>query len=193
MAGNVAEWVLDVYRPLSLENMRGLNPFRGNQFETFDKDYQGLGALEVLQEPQFDADSNIRALPGELPKRYVTEEENLNRRNYKKSDYRDYVDGDRQSSIYYEEGTEEGEALMYDYSQTTLVGNTTRVYKGGSWKDNAYWLSPGTRRFLEEDQSTDYIGFRCAMDKVGFQNKSEERDKRGRAPKRDRFERYRYN
>lgn len=38
-----------------------------------------------------------------------------------------------------------------------------RVYKGGSWNDNAYWLSPFTRRFLTEDSSTATIGFRCVM------------------------------
>jgi hypothetical protein len=33
----------------------------------------------------------------------------------------------------------------------------------------AYWLSPGTRRHLEEDQSSAMIGFRCAMDRMGSQ------------------------
>ncbi|MFT6199800.1 MAG: sulfatase activating formylglycine-generating enzyme, partial [Vicingaceae bacterium] len=40
-------------------------------------------------------------------------------------------------------------------------------YKGGSWDDRAYWMTPGTRRYLEEDQSTNKIGFRCAMIRVG--------------------------
>lgn len=193
MAGNVAEWVMDVYRPLSLEDMRDLNAYRGNQFTTFDENYQNLGALEVLQDPQYDDDSSIVRLPGELPVRNVTEEENLNRRNYKKSDYRDFKDGDKESSIYYDEEVPEGDALMYDYSQTTLTGNTSRVYKGGSWKDRAYWLSPGTRRHLEEDQATDYIGFRCAMDRLGFQNPEDGREKEHEAPKRDKFERYEHN
>ena len=39
--------------------------------------------------------------------------------------------------------------------------------KGASWKDRAYWLSPGTKRFLDENLSTEYIGFRCAMTRVG--------------------------
>src|SRR5690606_3575491 len=192
MAGNVSEWVMDVYRPLSGEDMDDLNPFRGNQFTVHDDNYQDIGALEVLQEPQYNSDSNIVRLPGELPIRAVTEEENLNRRNYQKSDYRDHLDGDKQSSIYYDQDVEEGNAMMYDYAQTTLIGNTTRVYKGGSWKDRAYWLSPGTRRYLEEDQATDDIGFRCAMDRLGFQNPSEKRDKEHSAPKRDKFKRYEY-
>ena len=44
-----------------------------------------------------------------------------------------------------------------------------KVVKGGSWKDRAYWLVPGTRRYLDAKQSTDDIGFRCAMVRVGSQ------------------------
>jgi formylglycine-generating enzyme required for sulfatase activity len=50
---------------------------------------------------------------------------------------------------------------------TTLISDKSRVYKGGSWKDRAYWLAVGNRRFLDEDKSTSTIGFRCAMDRVG--------------------------
>ena len=34
MAGNVSEWVLDVYRPLSAEDVDEFRPFRGNVFKT---------------------------------------------------------------------------------------------------------------------------------------------------------------
>ena len=190
MAGNVAEWVMDIYRPLTPQDVTDNSPFRGNDFQTFDDDYQGIGSLEVLQETQFDSDSNVVGLPGQLPKRDVTEEENLNRRNYQKSSYRDFKDGDVESSIYYDSEVPEGSAAMYDYGTTTMVGNNVRVYKGGSWKDYAYWLSPGTRRYLEEDQSTDFIGFRCAMDRVGFMNESSKHDKKHKAPKQKKFKRY---
>jgi formylglycine-generating enzyme required for sulfatase activity len=50
---------------------------------------------------------------------------------------------------------------------TTLISDKSRVYKGGSWADRAYWLSPGNRRFLDEDKGSAMIGFRCAMDRVG--------------------------
>ena len=80
---------------------------------------------------------------------------------------------------------------MYNYGNTTLIGNTSRVYKGGSWKDRAYWLSPGTRRYLEEDQATDDIGFRCAMDRLGFQNESNSKKKRPVKVKKNNFKRYR--
>jgi hypothetical protein len=48
-----------------------------------------------------------------------------------------------------------------------LINNKARVVKGGSWKDVAYWLVPGTRRFMDEETPADWIGFRCAMDRVG--------------------------
>jgi formylglycine-generating enzyme len=57
----------------------------------------------------------------------------------------------------------------YDSSQGfhSLVTDDVKVYKGGSWKDVAYWLSPGTRRFMTQDSSTATIGFRCAMINAG--------------------------
>ena len=191
MAGNVAEWVLDVYRPLSGTDMAEHRPFRGNEFTTFDDNYEGIGELAVLAEPQYGPDSSLIRLPGQLPIRKVTEEENLNRRNYQKSDYRDFVDGDVESSIVYDKGgVSESDAPMYQYGESTLIGNSSRVYKGGSWKDRAYWLSPGTRRYLDQDLSTDFIGFRCAMDRVGFQNNNSNRNKSNKDPKQEKFRRY---
>ena len=50
---------------------------------------------------------------------------------------------------------------------TSLITDRSRVYKGGSWKDVAYWMSPGTRRYLDQDSATATIGFRCAMIRAG--------------------------
>ena len=38
MAGNVSEWVMDIYRPLVDPNTTDMNPFRGNVFETWERD-----------------------------------------------------------------------------------------------------------------------------------------------------------
>jgi len=126
--------------------------------------------------------------------RDVTVEENAGRLNYRKDDYIDYLDGDLESSIYYNNsnrkeeinsGLRDPKLVMYQsehennnlgYEQinagksgwpTTLVSDKSRVYKGGSWADRAYWLSVGNRRFLDEDKATATIGFRCAMDRIG--------------------------
>ena len=65
---------------------------------------------------------------------------------------------------------DDGEAVrQIDKSakRTTLITDEVRVYKGGSWKDRAYWLDPAQRRYLPQYIATDYIGFRCAMSRSG--------------------------
>ena len=76
------------------------------------------------------------------------------------------------SSIVYNQEDEgkNNNSRMYDYESdyaSSLVNNESRVYKGGSWNDRAYWLVPGTRRFLDERKSSSTVGFRCAMTRVG--------------------------
>jgi len=157
MAGNVSEWVMDVYRPLSQEDETDFRSFRGNVYQTQLRDEEGAIA---------EKDSLGRVIF-----RNVTEEESLDRRNYNKSDNINFVDGDFESSIFYlQEDFKDDtktDKRMYDYGLTSLINDKARVYKGGSWKDRAYWLVPGTRRFLDEKQSTDFLGFRCAMTRVG--------------------------
>jgi hypothetical protein len=50
---------------------------------------------------------------------------------------------------------------------SSLITDKTHVFKGGGWADKAYWLVPGNRRFLDEKESRDDLGFRCAMIRVG--------------------------
>ena len=66
--------------------------------------------------------------------------------------------------------------------RTSLITDEVRVYKGGSWKDRAYWLDPAQRRYLPQYIATEYIGFRCAMSRVGSKSKKKKsaRHKRGR-------------
>jgi len=103
----------------------------------------------------------------------LTADDVANRTNYRRADNRDYRDGDQLSvidrqqwNLDYDEA-QDADVNMYDYGRSSLISNTARVVKGGSWKDGTYFLSPGTRRFLDEEIATDYIGFRCAMDRVG--------------------------
>jgi len=133
--------------------------------------------------------------PGRLKWREVVAEENIDRRNYRNADYRDERDGDFESSIYYSDdgrkndingGVRDQSLVMYqnDHEEynltggsikpndrtswpTTLVSDNARVYKGGSWRDRAYWIVGSNRRFMDEELSSATIGFRCAMDRVG--------------------------
>lgn len=45
--------------------------------------------------------------------------------------------------------------------------DNVKVFRGGSWADIAYYLSPGARRYYNADSSSATIGFRCAMVRVG--------------------------
>lgn len=94
MAGNMNEWVYDVYRPMTYQDADDLNPLR-------------------------------------------------------------------KDGVYDEE----------DNYETSLFTDEMRVYKGGSWRDVAYWLAPGTRRFMHQDSATNHIGFRCAMISIGEKGK----------------------
>lgn len=152
MAGNVNEWVMDVYRSTSFANVSEYNSFRGNVYKT----------PKVLS---VDAAGN---------KVYAVD--SLGRIAYevkKGNDVRDYKDGDPSSQINFELGDSIGMANLTQASNDPSdilrprITDKTRVYKGGSWKDRIYWLNPSTRRYLDQDKSANDIGFRCAMSMVG--------------------------
>ena len=183
MAGNVSEWVMDVYRPVIEQTTTADHrSFRGNVYKTDSIDSDGMVVYDDL---------------GRAIKVNVDVNDNTYRRNYKKSDNINYLNGDIESQMgidwnnlleeqtdadtsrvqidkwnrsanKYKDNAPEGNSNeMYAYGESSLITDRTRVYKGGSWKDRAYFLNPGTRRFLDQDQTTDAIGFRCAMDRLG--------------------------
>jgi len=61
--------------------------------------------------------------------------------------------------------------------RTSLINDEVRVYKGGSWRDREYWLDPAQRRYFPQNMATDYIGFRCAMSRVGSKSKNKNKSK----------------
>jgi gliding motility-associated lipoprotein GldJ len=305
MAGNVNEWVMDVYRDLTFEDMEEFRPFRGNLYT----DYQLLidprsGDIELTPEAE-----NYFDYTGKILRKPVRDEACFSRENYTTADNKNYLDGDLESLIpqmgtsedywtkderfqdivsnetkihdpvseeltkenvgqiypgatlmsggnevllpngikvdlvnktyilptghektgdgtimmpdgstilpdgqlqladgsiiypdqffrkrtkdMYQEG-EWGEYGEWGYGQfdpanpkinkgnspqlnkamSSLVSDRSRVFKGGSWKDRAYWMVPGTRRYLDEKMGRADLGFRCAMDRVGGPMKS---------------------
>jgi gliding motility-associated lipoprotein GldJ len=160
MAGNVSEWVLDVYRPLSSYEIAGLRPFRGNIYQDMVKDAQGALIQKDSLGHMHYADVNAQNDP-KLPYR----------KNYRTANVINYRDGDYQSLIDEQDWLKTPDTastnLMYEYSKSSLITDRARVYKGASWKDPAYYMSPGTRRYMDENEASDAIGFRCAMTRVG--------------------------
>ena len=198
MAGNVAEWVQDVYRPIVDDEANDFNYFRGNVYTKNKIGEDGVVELVTSDNIKYDTLSNGRIMarnyPGQIAQVPVDENETYLRTQFSTSNNINYRDGDRQSTRFYKfNDSEEGGAAgdqkrmyeapkhsitadslgkmnkKYDRSdkRTTLVDDNVRVYKGGSWRDRAYWLDPASRRFFPQDMATDYIGFRCAMSKVG--------------------------
>ena len=150
MAGNVSEWVSDVYRPLSLEDMNDMNPHRGNVFKSFKKDPDGVLAPK----------DSI----GRIPKRPISDEEAAKTPNYSEADNRGADD-----PLRFQGGDKDYE-MGYAYkgeNAATLITNEARVYKGGSWNDRAFWLTTGSRRHADQTISSSTIGFRCAMTAMG--------------------------
>ena len=215
MAGNVAEWVSDVYRPIIDDEANDFNYYRGNIYRKNVIGEDGKAIVISQDELVYDTLPNgkliLKRLPGQLEQVPVDEEETFLRQNFFESDNRNYRDGDRESTRKFDDrgGNEDGDSkpestLMYDApihpkvqvgedgekirsydrssKRTTLITDEVRVYKGGSWKDRAYWLDPAQRRYLPQYIATDYIGFRCAMTRLGSKNKIKKtaRHKRGR-------------
>jgi len=203
MAGNVAEWVSDVYRPIIDDEANDFNYYRGNVYlkSVLGED----GKAEVISPDQlvFDTLPNgkvlLKRLPGELKQMPVDEEETFLRQNFSESDNRNFRDGDIESSRKFGDGSSNQNSnrpettIMYDApntpkatydeegnlvatidsspKRTTLISDEVRVFKGGSWRDRAYWLDPAQRRYLPQYMATDYIGFRCAMSRLGSKSK----------------------
>ena len=194
MAGNVSEWVADVYRPLTNNEVSDMNYFRGNLFQTYiTEDGKASVNNDVIN---YDDNPNGRSvysqLPGSIQKQNIvpndfdsefTNEQLLNT-NGLAADNLAYADGDK--LFQREKGNPDGEEMytnafdetrIAEEKRLTLVSNTTRVIKGASWKDRAYWLDPAQRRYMPEFLAADYIGFRCAMSYLG--STSEDRKPRG--------------
>ena len=217
MAGNVAEWVADVYRPIIDDEANDFNYYRGNIYLKNAIGEDGKATILSPDELVYDTLPNgkvmLKRLPGDLDKVSIDEEATFLRQNFSESDNRNFRDGDKESSRLYasynntdQDNTNKRPetSAMYDAPihpnvtvddegnlvrnidksdrRTSLITDEVRVYKGGSWKDRAYWLDPAQRRYLPQYIATDYIGFRCAMSRLGQKSriKKTARHKRGR-------------
>jgi gliding motility-associated lipoprotein GldJ len=206
--GQTVDLKVDIIRPSF--NLQYDPPYMGVSIDggnsgvaMFSKDYLEFKFKSYFMDPTITTwimtlrnglTEYITETKGKQRWRNVTVEENAGRLNYRKDDYRDYMDGDLESSIFYNnqqrkneinDGKRDVKQVMYqsqhenkdfEYKDinagvagwpTTLISDKSRVYKGGSWADKTYWMSSGNRRFLDEDKSSDMIGFRCAMDRIG--------------------------
>ena len=199
MAGNVSEWVADVYRPITDDEISDFNYYRGNIYTKKVQNKDGKFEIITAETMKYDTLANgklaARNFPGQIAQMPVDENETYLRTNFDASYNVDFRDGDRQSTRAFKGATADNKNSkiaekdrMYNAPIQTVttdsVGNMTRkfdktstrntflndksrVYKGGSWNDKAYWLDPAQRRFLDQENATSNIGFRCAMSRIG--------------------------
>ena len=195
MAGNVSEWCMDVYRktvnPVGADD---LDPFRGNIYRApvLDEDegaYIGEDGQMVYKEVDYQANrrnyrqaDNVNYLDGDRASNLGANDRWIDEESGSAEEEESEVEVEEEE----EEGVEEGESneqlsaegtwtnKMYrrkpvDSKErpTSLVNNKVRVVKGGSWRDRAYYLQASTRRYYDQDKSSSWIGFRCAMDRLG--------------------------
>ena len=151
MAGNVNEWVMDTYRP-GTEDLESFRPGRTSQY----------------MRPKFQDDGTVeeRDSTGHTPMTQVTAQDIAGSTSVEKYSMRtgnllNYKNGDTS----YSNGAQPYGS--YKYGENTLINDSTKVYKGGSWADRAYWMSPGTRRYMQGNLSSSTIGFRCVVDRLG--------------------------
>jgi gliding motility-associated lipoprotein GldJ len=148
MAGNVNEWVSDVYRPLTFKDVNEFNPYRGNVITEYKRDNNGTFVRDQYGQLAVDTVADYRNFRDGDPTSQIVESGNWNAAQNNKT-----------SDMYVQDNT--------PGAYSSLITDEVRVYKGGSWKDRPYWLVPGTRRYLEQKKAQDDLGFRCAMTRVG--------------------------
>lgn len=158
MAGNVNEWVMDAYRPLSGEDKQEFNPFRGNIYQTAKYEADGtfsekdsLGRMKYMPDTSnYPKGTDVRGFGDKLVDELNPEKDGQTKRTSYYNPIQKQITGRQQYA--------------------TLVNDNARIFKGGSWRDRAYYITPGSRRYLDQDESKDDIGFRCSMARVGAPN-----------------------
>jgi sulfatase modifying factor 1 len=186
MSGNVNEWVQDTYRQTSFEEFEDFNPFRGNQYTNkrladpskglYAKDKYGkpikdasvsnkkmkYADLIAMQQGQANPNTVNSATPAVDPTAVNTP--NAGKPASAVPSPLIKSSGKKYNPDYRGEQDTVNTTL---YGTTSLVNDHSKVYKGGSWNDLSFWLNPATRRFMDEDEASAEIGFRCAMTLVG--------------------------
>lgn len=199
MAGNVNEWVMDVYRETTYQDVTEYNSFRGNVYSHAKKNENGeyvinaVGGIDVewsgsddkrdyldgdfasLIQTDYPLDTMGALFLKGLAENNAGEEEEEEGDEEAESEEEEGEEGEGEGEEEEEEGGNEGSAdnsnKKIDYTDiyAPKITKTTHVYKGGSWNDRVYWLHPSSRRYLEGSKSKSTIGFRCAMSTLGDQ------------------------
>jgi len=168
MAGNVNEWVADTYRQTSFEESDDFNPFRGNEFtnKAYSDPAKGLYAKDKYGKPiKLASTSNKKQTWAELNAQQAAVQNAVaNGTVPTNATVAGAVKDPHAGKAYTPDARGYADSVNTSlYAVTTLVNDHSKVYKGGSWNDRAYWLNPATRRYMDQQTASAEVGFRCAM------------------------------
>ena len=128
MAGNVSEWVMDVYRPLSSEDFDGFRPFRGNVFKT-----KVLGNDGVIVDKNMQILYDVHGL-----KEFLHEFERIRFQRVSARDYMPLKDDstmDKGSRMYYKSKND----ITYNSGKpTTVFLSSGGIDSTGNFKSGMY-------------------------------------------------------
>ncbi|KHJ37314.1 gliding motility-associated lipoprotein GldJ [Pedobacter glucosidilyticus] len=165
MAGNVSEWTSDTYRQLSFDEVEDFNPYRGNVFE--NNAYDDKGQIQTIGKT--NVPKKVKATAGKKDA-YEIQKSKYGNATEPSPSTPEPKDDKMASAVPTFNADQRGyiDTENLDlYGKITLISDRSKVFKGGSWNDRAYWLNPGTRRYLDQGEASSEIGFRCAMSSVG--------------------------
>jgi gliding motility-associated lipoprotein GldJ len=123
MGGNVSEWVMDVYRPMSSEATEEFMPFRGNKFQT------QLLVPDGLYDRPVKANENIYDVHG--MKEFVNEFARVKYLAYANKNYKQGVGSNYQSNTAIKNVVEEADTL---YNRAKRLETVSKI--SGSSKDS---------------------------------------------------------
>ena len=123
MGGNVSEWVMDVYRPMSSEVTEEFMPFRGNKFQT------QLLVPEGLYDRPVKANENVYDVHG--MKEFVNEFARVKYLAYANKNYKQTAGSNFQSNTVKRNIIEEGDTLI---NRVTRLEKTSKI--NGAAKDS---------------------------------------------------------
>lgn len=192
MAGNVAEWVADVYRPIIDDQFNDFNYFRGNVYTKNAIGEDGKVQIVTSDDIVYDTLSNgkivARNLPGEILQVPVDDEDTYLRTNFSESDNRNYRDGDKrstrtfQSFNEFEDEEESSKDRMYNSPihsvETDSIGNLDRQYDQANNRttlinDKVRVFKGGSwrdRNYWLDPAQRRYFPQEMATDYIGFRN-----------------------
>ena len=114
---------------------------------------QQISKNNVINSYDFIERLNKYTRNGDVVCTEIDEKDSQLRVNFNEAYNTDYLDGDVQSNpngdadeMYKFAVDEKGDQIKEQEKVKSLVSDQTRVVKGGSWKDSAYWLDPAQSR-----------------------------------------------